>query len=184
MSLIQLYDNILAEFKEKGVDELVSVNYTETFSNPDIMQEDGYALFAYARNDALTKRRNSEMHFYNYLEHQLFSHLQEIKFYSTVNINDTRRLVSSSSDCISAIQILVRDEIHLNVYFRSSDFDGALPADIEWLTSLPAGLIAHLFTMINEKSYGEVTIDLLEELAIKNVKLNLMFGSLHRTQNG
>ena len=107
--------------------------------------------------------------------------LQEIKFYSKVNIKNTRRLLAVSSDCISTIQILIRDSIHLNVYFRSSDYDGALPVDLSFISTLPWELIQHLRKFQGSIGYEEVCDSLIQELENKPIELNLMFGSLHRT---
>jgi hypothetical protein len=90
-------------------------------------------------------------------------------------------VIAVSHECISSIQILIREKIHLNVYFRSSDIDGALPADLKFITELPAELIVHLEKMRDEKGYSEVTDKLMKEIRSKEISLTLMFGSLHRT---
>ncbi len=141
----------------------------------------GIMMWQHYINDKLIERRKNELHFHNFLKHQLFSRLQEIKYYSNVNISDTRRLIAVSADCISSIQILIRDKIYLNVYFRSSDIDGALPADLKFITELPSELIVHLERMKDVNGYSEVTDDLMKEIRSKKVHLAMFFGSLHRT---
>ena len=180
--VIELYK----ELKEslKYTDEIVSESAVLDFNNYYDFHDAGRELFTVYQNDTLRKRKENELHFHNFLEHQLFSHLQEIKYYSDVDIFDTRRLVAVSQDCISMIQILVRKEIQIIVHFRSSDFDGALPADLEWISTLPNKLLIHLERMKNVKGYEEITEDSLRDLKHKSIKLRLSFGSLHRTING
>lgn len=161
--------------------ELCSCTYHIEFDNFVHCSDYGIEIWHHYINDKLIERKRNELHFHNFLKHQLFSRLQEIKYYSDVNISDTRRLVAVSPDCISTIQILVRDEINLNVYFRSSDIDGALPADLKFITELPTDLIVHLERMKGVKGYDEVTDSLMKDLRSKKIQLTLMFGSLHRT---
>jgi hypothetical protein len=161
--------------------ELCACTYQMDFDNFVHCADYGIALWQHYINDKLIERQRNELHFHNFLKHQLFSHLQEMKYYSKVDISDTRRLVAVSPDCISTIQILIRDKIHLNVYLRSSDIDGALPADLKFITELPSELIVHLERMKNVKGYSEVTNKLMREIRSKKVQLSLFFGSLHRT---
>lgn len=179
--MFNLHNEIIEDFDTS--DELVSVNYRVDFHNYFDALKQSEAYYEAVKNKTLITRKENELHFHNFLEHQLFSRLQEIKYYSEVNITDTRRLVSVSSDCISTIQLLVRDKIHVNVYFRSSDFDGALPADLEFICTLPHKLIIHLSKMINIKGYEDINTSLIEKLKNSEVQLNIMFGSLHRTIN-
>jgi len=173
------FKTVLSDFGSSR--ELCSVNYNLIFKDCNECKDHFVDYFKKNTNPVLNKRLYNENHFYNFLENQLFSHLQEIKYYNTVDISSTRRLVSVSTDCISMIQILVRDVIHLNVYFRSSDFDGALPVDLMFISRLPEKLIKHLSSKLHEKGYEEVNSELLEKLKKTGIKLNLYFGSLHRT---
>lgn len=161
--------------------ELCSCTYQIEFDNFVHCADYGNILWNHYINDKLIERKRNELHFHNFLKHQLFSRLQEIKYYSKVDISDTRRLVAVSADCISTIQILVRDKIYLNVYFRSSDIDGALPADLKFITELPSDLIVHLEKLRDVKGYEEVTDNLMKEIRSKEIKVTLTFGSLHRT---
>ncbi len=176
-----LYEKIRSDFKD--LPELVSYNISKTMWSINLLEQSAKILKLKTDNKVLQKRRENELHFYNFLEHQLFSRLQEIKYYSKVDVQDTRRLVAVSSDCISMIQILIRDVIHLNVHFRSSDFDGALPCDLEFISRLPRVFIEHLQKMKQNPGYEEVNDKLIENLLDKPIQLNLMFGSLHRTLN-
>ena len=164
-----------------GDNEICSVSITEYFNDYQHLIDCGYEVYESRKNPRLIQRKANELHYHNFLEHQLFSHLQEMKYYSDVNIFDTRRLVAVSPDCISMIQILVRDKIHLMVHFRSSDFDGALPADLEFISKLPGELIDHLEFFRGKPGYEEIDIEAIENLTQMPVELHLSFGSLHRT---
>lgn len=161
--------------------EMTSVNYSMSFRNSFECKLAGIELFNHTNDDVLNARLDNEVHFHAFLQNQLFSRLQEIKAYSDVNINNTRRLIAVSSDCISTIHVLVRDEIQVNVYFRSSDFDGALPVDLKFIAEIPVMLIEHMIKFKGTKGYSEVTDELIEEYKNKPILLNCMFGSLHRT---
>jgi len=169
------------DIDKKKEREFVSCSFKFSFTDPFTCLKNGEEVFEIRKNKVLEERKQNEHHFYNYLMHQLFSKLQEIKYYSEVNIFDTRRLVAVSCDCISMIQILVRDNIEVIVHFRSSDFDGALPADIEFLSCLPVLLVDHLEKMQKCKGYDECTEEALEKIINKPVNMTLTFGSLHRT---
>ena len=175
--------NIINEMYEDLGDnrEICSVVYQMDFDNFSHFNDYGIAVLNQYNNPTLIKRKANELHCHNFLKHQMFSRLQEIKYYSEVNIADTRRLVTVSADCISTIQILIRDKIYVNAYFRSSDIDGALPADFEFITTLPIELIVHLEKMRKVKGYGEITDELMKEIRSKKIQVSLMFGSLHRT---
>lgn len=175
--------NLIQEMYEDLGDsrEICSVVYQMDFDNFIHFNDYGIAIWNEYSNPTLIKRKANELHFHNFLKHQMLHRLQEIKAYSEVNIEDTRRLVSVSADCISTIQILIRDKIYVNAYFRSSDIDGALPADFEFITSLPIELIVHLEKMKDVKGYNEITDELMKEIRSKQIRVSLMFGSLHRT---
>jgi len=176
----------LREFVIESLDgdkELVAFNYDLYFDNQFDCFKQGEDFFKDNETPVLTTRKKFELHFHKYLEHQLFTRLQEIKYYSPVDITDTRRLVAVSADCISMIQLLVRDYIHVIVHFRSSDFDGALPADLEFICTLPHQLIVHLSKMKEAPSYEECDKTLFKDLKNMPVKISLSFGSLHRTNN-
>lgn len=151
------------------------------FKNAEECWLSGAMLFNKINTPTIRARLDNEVHFHSFLINQLFSKLQEIKAYSTVNINNTRRLIAVSQDCISTIHVLVRDEIQVNVYFRSSDYDGALPVDLKFISEIPIKLIEHMIKFKGTKGYDEVQQELIEEYKEKIILMNLMFGSLHRT---
>jgi len=178
-TLKNLHREILKEFSNKK--ELVSCNYSCEFDNYFKCKIETSDFLDENITSTLDNRKKNESHFYNYLLHQLFSHLQEIKYYSPVNLNDTRRIICVSHDCISSIQVLIREEIHVILYFRSSDFDGALLVDLDFIGEIPNELIKHCTRNRNMKGYEECTTEFLKKLTNSKVKLNLSFGSLHRT---
>ena len=161
--------------------EVVSAHYSVVYHNAKHAKSDSSEYFDEIKTEILINRMANELHFHNFLNHQLFYKLQEIKYYSAVNIENTRRLVAVSTDCITSIHLIIRNCIHLNVYFRSSDYDGALPADYKFLATIPSLFIDHLTHMQDVDGYDEVNDSLLRMLTTKTVQVNLMFGSLHRT---
>lgn len=175
--MIDLYNKILKDFEHNKTSELVSVSYSQSFSDYEELENSSRDLFNKLQNEVLTRRKKNEIHLHESLKHQMLTRLLEMKFYSEVNIYDTRRLIAVSSDCVSSIQILIRDKLHLNVYFRSSDFDGALPVDLESLSKLPRYLIEHLEYFKDLPEYSEYKQNSLN----RPIKLNLFFGSLHRS---
>lgn len=178
INLYNLYRKIQYSFNDNK--ELLSENFSCEFKNSLYAGYNGNHLLNKVKNDVILNNIKKEKHYYNSIENTLISKLQEIKFYSSVNINDSRRIIVSSTNCISTIQLLFREDIHLNVYFRSSNFDTLLPLDLQFLCSLPKKIINHLEEMIGEEGYEEVNNELINNLGSKKVKLNLFFGSLHR----
>lgn len=160
--------------------EAISCNYKVKFDDYLHCLYEGNKLYKETETKITKARKKNEKHYHLSIKHQLFSRLQEIKYYSNVNILDTRRLISVNADCISAVQILVRDKIYVNVYFRSSDFYNALPVDLEFISSLPFELIYHLENFQGTFGYDEVQDDVLRDLKNKEVQISLMFGSLHK----
>lgn len=179
--MIDLYNKILNDFEDNRTSELVSVSYSKTFNNYKKLELESSELFNSLSNDVLNRRKKNEIHLHESLKHQMLTRLLEIKFYSKVDVFDTRRLLAVSSDCVSTIQILIRDKLHLNVYFRSSDFDGALPVDLESISKLPRYLIEHLEYFKDLPEYSECTDINISKLKNIEIKVNLFFGSLHRT---
>lgn len=181
--MITFYNKIINDFNNLSINELLSVNYSLTFNNYLDIIQNIESFYDKIKNDVLENRKFQENSFHNFLLHQIIYRLQEIKAYSEVNIFDTRRLVSVSSDCISTIQVLIREKIHLNVYFRSSDFDDALPIDLLFLSNIPKELIEHFDNFKHITNYKELNIENINILKQKQIVLNLMFGSLHRGIN-
>lgn len=160
--------------------EAISCNYKAKFDDYLHCLYEGNKLYKETETKITKLRKKNEKHYHKSIKHQLFSRLQEIKYYSSVNIFDTRRLVSVNSDCISTVQILVRDKIYINAYFRSSDFYNALPVDLEFISTLPFELIYHLENFQGTYGYNEINDEVLKDLKNKEVQISLMFGSLHK----
>lgn len=175
--MINLYNRILKDFEHNKTSELVSVSYSQSFNDYEELENSANKLYNDVENDVLNQRKRNEIHLHESLKHQMLTRLLEMKFYSEVNIYDTRRLIAVSSDCVSTVHILIRDCIHLNVYFRSSDFDGALPVDLESISKLPKALMDHLEYFSDLPEYSEYSQNSLS----RPIKLNLFFGSLHRS---
>jgi hypothetical protein len=179
MKVKNLFEEILDDFGSNQ--ELVSVNYGVEFVNHKEFTNLVKNYYEEHKTGVLERRLSQEDHFHDFLRQQMFAELQEMKYYGSVNITDTRRLVAVSRNCITTIHMLVRESLYLNVYFRSSDFDGALPVDMLFISSLPSDLIDHLSKNVCTKGYEEVNDALLTKLSTSSIKLNLYFGSLHRT---
>jgi hypothetical protein len=179
MKVKNLFEEILDDFGSNQ--ELVSVNYGVEFVNHKEFTNLVKNYYEEHKTPVLERRLSQEDHFHDFLRQQMFAELQEMKYYGSVNITDTRRLVAVSRNCITTIHMLVRESLYLNVYFRSSDFDGALPVDMLFISSLPSDLIDHLSKNVCTKGYEEVNDALLTKLSTSSIKLNLYFGSLHRT---
>lgn len=178
---LELYKYMLSEFDSYGSKSLISKSYYLNFSNFIDINQQGVKQFKEMKNEKLELREEHEEHFHSFLTNQLFHRLQEIKYYSEERIDKTRRLIAVSPDCISTIQVLVREKIHIIVHFRSSDFDGALPADLKMISTIPFLLLQHMQKMRSVKGYEEVTDEFLYEYADKEVELSLSFGDVHRT---
>lgn len=162
-------------FNEK---ELISYNITLEFRDALISKTNTLNKLL-SSDKSVIDRFNYEVQYYSYLENSLLSNLKANKFYSEVNVFNTRRFVTSSNNCISVIHVLIRDKIHVNVYMRSSDFKNAFPGDLSFLGSLPEKIISHLENNINTVGYEEITKDECLRLRDKNVIININFGSLH-----
>jgi len=163
--------------------EIIDVTFTEKFENAYQMKMSAIQTFYELSNEVLTKRQEQEKHFYDFLLNQLLHRLNEIKAYSEVNIFDSRRMIAVSTDCITSIQIVVRDDIHLIVNMRSSDYNGALPCDLQFLCGIPFDFLYHLSQCKEWETYKEVSQNSIEELFKKEVRFSISFGSLHKTKN-
>lgn len=176
-----VYLDIKSLFKHER--ELCGVSYNSVYNNSKDFSMYFSDLFDEHANNTLIKRSNSETYFYDFLENQLFHNIVEMKFYSDVNVLNSRRLTAISKDCISQIHLLIRDEIIFNVYFRSSDFDNALLCDLKFLSTIPQKFIQHLMKHSNDENYSEINSSIIKELKNKKIIFNTFFGSLHRTNN-
>jgi len=77
---------------------------------------------------------------------------------------ESRKNIIFSDDCISSIQLLVRDEaIRLNVYMRSSDVMRLLPIDVLAMANI----------------LNKVILKYKIDLSDRTVVLDIMIGSAH-----
>lgn len=131
-------------------------------------------------SEVVNNRKVLELDYYNKIFYDMVHDLAEMKFYSEVNLNTTRRLIATNNDCLSLVNVQIRDAIHVQAYFRSSDIITALPCDLEFLACLPGRLKSHFEEKQGVIGYEEITEEFLSEYCNKPVKLKIMFGSLHK----
>ena len=104
-----------------------------------------------------------EYHHYGFLTHALLHKINSVKYFNGEGL-DSRKLIIFSDDCISAIQLIVREEeVGLYVHMRSSDAINLLPLDVMALTNLLDNV------MIIHRLSGED----------RRVMIHITFGSLH-----
>lgn len=76
-----------------------------------------------------TKHREEEEH-YKFLTHGLLHKIRSTAYFHNQGL-ESRKIIMFSDDCISSIQLFVRDEaVTLIVYMRSSDVMRLLPVDV------------------------------------------------------
>lgn len=146
--------------------ELCSYHYSLDFKNSKDLEEQTSEFFDSVKNVTLLKRLHDEYNFYNHIFSGLVHRVNELKFMCNIDVN-SRRIVFTNPDCISFIQILVRDKIYLSAHFRSSDFLGALPCDLKFI----GNILEKFFEYFEDTDFN---ID-----KSKEVNLTLNFGSLH-----
>lgn len=155
--------------------ETFGVNHKFTLPYPEIKRS------AIAFQDSLTgydwnHRFDMEKLHYNKLRYTLTHAFAENWFYKSEWIEETRRVVATSTDCISTISLYVRDgEMMISVYFRSSHYDNLLPVDLSFIAGLPL-----LFMEDLEHVHRTFEID-REMPVINTVSIDLSFGNLHRS---
>ena len=104
-----------------------------------------------------------EYHHYGFLTHALLHKINSVKYFNGEGL-DSRKLIIFSDDCISAIQLIVREEeVGLYVHMRSSDAINLLPLDVMALTNLLDNV------MITHRLSGKD----------RRVVIHITFGSLH-----
>lgn len=165
-----LYNQIEDTFR--GDRELVSVFFSHTYGNIHSFSNDLIPLVS----DVLIDRSQMEDDYYKVILHSIFHKIHEMKFTSDVNLMTSRRIIVTNNDCISTVHVLFRDKVHINVYFRSSDYDGALPIDLNFISSIPTKMLEFV-----KKNKFDESEELIDFLLTKEYSLNLFFGSLHRT---
>ena len=81
--------------------------------------------------DKFDKRNEGEFYHYKQLEYSLLHKIEETEYFFNQNLDDSRKLIVFSNDCISSIQMIFRDNtLHFLVHMRSSDVLELLPLDL------------------------------------------------------
>ena len=125
------------------------------------------------------KQMMEEQH-YKKLEGSLLHAINENKYYLKENLFDSRRFISLSTDCISNIQLIFReDEVFLGVYFRSSEINNLLPVDLDFLYGLVQKAIQYVERRAGTDTYEEINPKVIEKIKNSKFVVDLSFGSLH-----
>lgn len=161
--------------------EAIGVTGECSFINSSYANREASAFVASTLTDVLADRKELENLYHESIILDLFHNLDEMKFYSEVNVDSSRRMITTNNDCLSLVQIIIRDEIYINAYFRSSDVHGALPIDLEFLVNIPGRFIDFLELRKDLHHYTDITTEYLDELSRKRVNFKVMFGSLHES---
>jgi len=169
------YDGLVTKLSNE--DEIVGVTAKFHYQDMNEAVEKAASFVESQMNETLQNRIHQEKHYYKHIETGIYTQINEMKFMANINVTDSRRLVYVNKDCLSFIQILIRDSIEVVVQFRSSDIYGALPLDLEFISSLPLKLYKYLE---DNKDFDEVTSKFLEDYRNKNVNFTINFGSLHQ----
>lgn len=105
-----------------------------------------------------------EYHHYKFLTHALLHKINAVKYFHKEGL-ESRKLIIFSDDCISSIQLIVREEeVGLQVHMRSSDAINLLAPDLIALTQLLERVISQ---------------HRIEIYPGKRVMIHITFGSLH-----
>ncbi len=159
------------------IQEQVGVRFQCSFKNSICARQESILFFE--RSSGVAKKRSEEeQDYYNHIKYGLIHTLEELKAYQDINVLDTRRWVFTNLDCISFVQILIRDKITVMVQMRSSDLLGALPGDIRFFSSLPDTLLNFLESKKDQEQYSEIPL-VLSDLRLRPIELIINFGSLH-----
>lgn len=122
-------------------------------------------------------RQNMEKYHYAKLLNSLIHSFGENFYYLREPVGKTRRVLATSTDCISVIQVLIRNRnAHILTYFRSSHYHNLLPVDLIFLFKLLPLYIEGVDHLM--KTLGEG-----EKLTVDNVSFTFNFGSLHTHTN-
>lgn len=125
----------------------------------------------------LTHREDMEFYHYEKLFNTLVHSLGENYYYLKENPKESRRIIATSTDCISVIQCRGVDwhTLSLNVFMRSSHYTNLLPVDLIFLIELVPRYIeaAKKLEQTFKPDWGTFLDD------VDNMELNISFGSLH-----
>jgi len=137
----------------------------------------GEDFFEEVKNDVLAERKIIEQNYYNHIFSGLVHVMNEESFKlrntDEFSIESSRRLIFTNQDCVSYVQILVRDEINIIVQMRSSDYENCLPTDLEFFSNIP-----YMFYRVIEQR-DETSEEWKMNFSQKRCKFTVNFGSLH-----
>ena len=139
-------------------------------------------FFNSIKNDTLAARKLEEQNYYTHLITGLFHQIAEQRWITNdFDFLKTRRIVYTNPDCMSFIQVLIReDDIHVIVQFRSSDYLNCLPTDLEFISSIPMALYRFIENNIDDDvAWPDVDTKFLQAYSIKKCNFTVSFGSLH-----
>ena len=109
------------------------------------------------------EKNREERHHYKFLSHGLLHKINAVRYFHSEGL-ESRKLIIFSDDCISSIQLIVREEeVGLQVHMRSSDVINLLAPDLIALTE-----ILHEVMLTHNISAGD-----------KRIMIHITFGSLH-----
>ena len=152
---------MILEFPRPG--GVLNSNSRQTGINLLIEETECKHLYASKLGKNWDQKNKEEYHHYGFLTHALLHKINSVKYFNGEDI-DSRKLIIFSDDCISAIQLIVREEeVGLYVHMRSSDAVNLLPLDVMALTNLLDNV------MITHRLSGED----------RRVMIHITFGSLH-----
>lgn len=104
-----------------------------------------------------------EYHHYKFLTHALLHKINAVKYFHKEGL-ESRKLIIFSDDCISSIQLIVREEeVGLQVHMRSSDAINLLAPDLLALVGILDEVISTHQIPVKDK----------------RVVIHITFGSLH-----
>ncbi|MCK5013807.1 MAG: hypothetical protein KAS66_08295 [Candidatus Omnitrophica bacterium] len=150
------------EFKNSGGSIVVGSSEIDGM-NIGREQSNIIRLYNSQMNNDWERKLATEDYHYAFLQYGLLHKIRETNFFHQEGV-ESRKNIIFSSDCISSIQLIVRDEeVGLMVHMRSSDVFNLLPLDLLALTKI-------LRAVIHEHS-----IDVSE----RRVCMHITYGSLH-----
>ena len=121
-------------------------------------------MYTQGINKNWVQKQKEEYHHYQFLTHALLHKINSVKYFNNEGL-ESRKIIIFSDDCISSIQLIVREEeIGLQVHMRSSDIISLLPLDVIALATLLKEVMCEHRIRITPQ---------------KRVMIHITFGSLH-----
>lgn len=178
-SLSKMYTKFKEDVKEDVKKESIGITGEASFNHIIDASVSAKDFVDSEMNQTLKERKELENLYHQSILLDLFHNLDEMKFYSNVEVSKSRRMITTNNDCLSMLHLIIRDEIYINAYFRSSDLYGALPIDLEFLVNIPAKFIRFLDQRKDLWHYHDITPEYISKLTNMKINFKVMFGSLH-----